>query len=815
MAKLAILVTCLVFVAGQSSADSFEASVNPLLEASCLLCHGENTATPLNVQKLDYDLADANNYRTWQHIYNRLERGEMPPMAVSDDIQQLIDNALAALKPALIDANLTARDGQRTVLRRLTQREYAYSLQDLLHLDETVAQSLSENLPAEVDSGGFDTVAAKQGFSALHVRSYLKAADSALDEAIQLGPRPAEERFEIAYVDLSAAQALSEAEILGGGITEMLDDAVVTYFESVSTYLFHSELAGFDVSVPGRYRVKVEAFPFRPDSLAQEGRPVVLTLYRGIKQGVTASLNDLIGSFDMLDPGGSVFETTTYLSPGMLVSPSVAGLVEEPGMIYFQADRNIRDYVGAGLALKSLVIEGPLNEVWPPRSTRELLTGISFDESGQMQFSKPAIDHVYEIVDHFAQRAFRRPLAEAEVSMYAELARPLLEDGRPFAEALRMPLRTILNSPSFLHINAPPLDESEEEILDDFQLATRLSYFLWRSIPDDELMASAKSGRLSDKAEMSRQVERMLNDPKSKRFIKDFVGQAYRLYELHATLPDGGLYPEYDDLLGQAMQLETELFYEELIRENLSVANLVKSDFTFLNSHLAQHYDVPGVEGSQMRKVMLPSGSPRGGLLSQASIHKITANGTTTSPVPRGNFVLANILGRPSPPPPPNVGGVEPDTRGTTTIREQLDAHRNSPICAGCHRNIDPPGFAMESFDPIGGLRDKYRYPGPKINEVERYGTFKLGLPVDASGITPDGTSFDGFSEYQQILLKQEMDSIARNLVSQLVTFSTGATIEFSDRDAVDGIMRSSKEQDYSMRTMIHEVVNSDLFRRP
>jgi hypothetical protein len=244
----------------------------------------------------------------------------------------------------------------------------------------------------------------------------------------------------------------------------------------------------------------------------------------------------------------------------------------------------------------------------------------------------------------------------------------------------------------------------------------------------------------------------------------------------------------------------------------LSVANLVAADFTFLNRRLAEHYQLPGIEGQEMRKVMLPEGSVRGGLLTQGSIHKITSNGTSTSPIPRGNFVLANLLGRPAPPPPPNVGGVEPDTRGTTTIREQLAAHRDSPICAGCHRNIDPPGFALESFDPIGGLRSNYRFIGEPVNEY--YAPIEVGLPVDASGITTDGASFGGFTEYQQVLLDNEMDAISRNLASQLITFGTGASVEFSDRDAVDEILSSTKDQNYPLRTMIHQVVESDLFRR-
>ena len=802
MNKLTTLLVCTMFVVGQASADSFEAEVKPMLEASCLLCHGEGTVTPLNMQELSYDLGDAEVYRTWQHIYNRIERGQMPPMEVSDTVQSLIDNALTALKPALVDANIASRGGSRAELRRLTQLEYAYSLQDLLHLDAETATALASELPAAADTGGFNTVAKNQDISALHVRGYLRAADRALDAAIQLGPRPESERFEIEYRKSGYLYTLSTQEVFGLGVTKLLDDGVATFFDAVSTYAFYTESEGYNVPSPGRYRVTLDAYPYQADS------PVILTLYSGKKQGIVASLDNLIGSFDLVEPEGRVVEVTTYLEPGMLVGPSLADVDlrgENPG-IYYLPENFVTDYRGEGIAMKSMVIEGPLNDVWPPASTRELLTGIDFDESGQIELSKPAMDHINEIVETFAQRAFRRPLAEGEAKLYADMAIPLLEDGRPFLEALRVPLRTVLNSPSFLY------QDGASGVLDDYSLASRLSYFLWRSMPDDALLAVAEAGRLSEPAELARQVERMLDDPKSKRFVKDFVGQAYRLYEINSTSPDTGLYPEFNDLLGQAMVAESELFYEELIRENLSLTNLVRADFTFLNRRLAEHYRVPGVEGQQMRKVMLPEGSVRGGLLSQSSIHKITANGTTTSPIPRGNFVLANLLGRPAPPPPPNVGGVEPDTRGTTTIREQLAAHRDSTICAGCHKTIDPPGFALESFDPIGGFRDQYRAVGD-FSEILQYAPYQLGLPVDASGITSDGASFRGFADYQQVLLDTEMDAISYNLADQLITFSTGAQVEFSDRDAVNEILSLTKGQNYPLRTMIHEVVASDLFR--
>jgi len=755
----------------------------------------------LNIKEVSFDLTDAETYRTWKRIYDRLERGQMPPppMAESEAIRQMIDAALPPMKEALVAANQALRGDNRMALRRLTRLEYAYTLRDLLHIDEEVAIELSSALPAEADTGGFDTVAARQGISALHVRSYLQTADDALEEAILVGARPPTKTFKIDYAKSPYLNRMSEAKILGGGVTKMVDDAAVMFFDSGSTYLMHSDSEGFRVKVPGRYQITANAYPYQADT------PVTLMLFRGTKQGVTASLDDLIGSFDLLDRDGRVVEVTTYLGSGQLISPSLAEVDRPQGdyVNYFAPDQNVKTYAGEGIAMRSITIEGPLIDQWPPQSTRDLLIGIDFDENGEVKLTKSAYEHVYDIVDRFATLAFRRPLAAQEVEAFANLARPALADERPFLDAVKVPLRAILSAPPFLY-------QGGDTQLDDFGFASRLSYFLWRSMPDEELFEAARKGRLGDPRTLSAQIDRMLDDPKHQRFVKDFAGQAFRLYELKSTSPDGQLYPEYDERLGQAMEFETHMFLEELIAQNMGLGNLIDSDFTFLNRRLAEHYDVPEVAGQHMRKVTLPADSVRGGLLTQASVHKITANGTTTSPVPRGNFVLTNVLGRPSPPPPANVSGLEPDTRGTTTIREQLTAHRANPTCAGCHRTIDPPGFALESFDPIGGYRNDYR----KAATVNLYPTYDKGLPVDPSGVTPEGWSFGGIEEYKNILLEYELKHIARHITSQLVVFGTGADVDFADRDAVDEIVSVLSEQGYPMRTMIHEVAQSDLFRR-
>ena len=391
---------------------------------------------------------------------------------------------------------------------------------------------------------------------------------------------------------------------------------------------------------------------------------MALTLYQSSRAVGPASLDNLIGSFDLVGKAPRTVELTPFLRPGDLISPSVADLdrPSNPRARFrggaAKGGGNVQTYPGEGIALKSMTFEGPLFDMWPPASTRQLLTGVKFDDAGAIRLTKAPYDHVVDIVARFAPLAFRRPLEEGELEIFASLAEPLLADGRPFLEAVRVPLRAILSATPFLFQAGAP------GTLDDFALATRLSYFLWRSLPDAALFELARDHRLSDPTVLAAQVDRMLDDDKAQRFVTDFVGQAFRLYELRATAPDSGLYPEYDDRLGQAMAGETELFLAEVIAEDLGVGHLIDADFTFVNRRLAEHYGLPGIEGQQMRKVTLPADSPRGGLLTQASVLKITANGTTTSPVPRGNFVLANLLGQPPPPPPAGVSALEPDTRG-------------------------------------------------------------------------------------------------------------------------------------------------------
>jgi len=363
-------------------------------------------------------------------------------------------------------------------------------------------------------------------------------------------------------------------------------------------------------------------------------------------------------------------------------------------------------------------------------------------------------------------------------------------------------------SPEFLFRNEKP------GRLDDFALASRLSYFLWSTMPDEELLTLAGQCKLAKPDTLRRQVERMLKDPKATAFTEQFAGQWLGLRNIDATMPDPRLYPEFDGVLKAAMVEEPLRFFDEVLKHDLSLTNFVASDFTMLNGPLAKHYGIAGVEGLRFRKVALPPGSHRGGVLTMASVLKVTANGTTTSPVLRGVWVLDRILGTPPPKPTVDVEAVDPDIRGATTIREQLAKHRARAVCASCHAKIDPPGFALESFDVIGGWRDHYRSvgKGEAVIVDGRRMRYLRGAPVDPADVLPDGRGFANIDELKQLLLRDK-DQLARALAGKLATYATGRAPEAADEPDIEAIVRKVRAKNYGLRALVHEVVQSKLFR--
>lgn len=782
------------------SLPTLRSAVQPLIDASCIDCHDADTNTPLNLEALAFDLEDPDTFRKWEKVHDAIVSGEMPPKKKKRPDPALLEPAQATLSQHLFAASAARQTAiGRVPARRLTRLEYEYTLHDLFDIDTPLA----DLLPPESDAMPFNTMTEGQEMAPLHIRSYLEAADAALDDAIELGPRPSMKPQTIDYRNHSYMQMWFKRELRrGGNVVLRTEDAFVTF--DTRPHATQSNHLGLRFSVAGSYRITAEAFGY------QAKTPVTFCVYR---------CNDQEGRRDLI--------ATRQLSPGNIQHVSWTRNFRPDDYFYIApADHDwgpsrkpvlmvgAKVYDGEGLGIRKLQVEGPLETEWPPTRTRDLLGDVKYVETAggyRVEPTRAPRLHIQETVGRIGPRLFRRPLSQAEVETWVRLADTPLAQDRGWVDALRVVLRGMLCAPDFLYQPATPGPLTAEA------LATRLSYLLWKSLPDESLMRLARDRRLNDSTVLRSEVDRLLDDPRARRFVDDFTDQWLRLDEIDATTPSAKLFPEYDDVLRQAMLEETRLFVADAFRSNRPLRVLIDANYTFVNRRLAEHYGIPGVDGLSFRRVHLPADSLRGGLLGQASVLKVTANGTNTSPVPRGNFVLRRLLGVHMPPPPPDAGAVEPDTRGATTIRETLAAHRDVASCQRCHMIIDPPGFALEQFDPIGGFRTRYRSTDkgdrPKRTLFGRpVHEYKLGPVVDASGQTANGETFDGFRAFKRLLLRDE-DAIARHVVHQLIAYGTGAEVQFADRAEVESLLHEAKADGYPLRDLLHAVIQSRLFR--
>jgi Protein of unknown function (DUF1592)/Protein of unknown function (DUF1588)/Protein of unknown function (DUF1585)/Protein of unknown function (DUF1595) len=616
------------------------------------------------------------------------------------------------------------------------------------------------------------------------VEKYLEAADVALDAAIGIGPKPAfvQQRF-------AATNLLANWD---GKSHRPLPDGGIALFNSGYS---PTELRKFRAPAPGRYRIRISAHGFQTD-----GKPATFRLYGG-SFGVGGKTK-LLGHFEVPADKPTVVEMVERLD-GRGDTLKVISY----GTIPWQ--NKAEEYTGPGFAIQWLEVEGPLDaKDWPPAPCRQLL--------GDADLDRGTFADAERILKQFAPRAFRRPVSEADLAPYLALVRERLDKGVKFGDALRVGLKAILVSPRFLMLDEQPGK------LDGHALAARLSYFLWSTMPDAELLAAAAKGDLTKPAVLRAQTERLLKHAKARAFTEDFTGQWLALRNIEFTTPDARLYPEFDELLQVSMLRESHAFFDELLTKDLSVLNFVESDFAMLNSRLAKHYGIPEVNGLDIRRVALRPEWHRGGVMTHASVLKVSANGTTTSPVLRGVWLLDRILGRPAPPPPPNVPAVEPDIRGAKSIREQLAKHREVESCAGCHARIDPLGFALESYDVIGGWRERYRIsPAPNqrngvewitLNVNQRDLRLALGPKVDPGDTLADGRQFRDLAELKRLLLA-DPDSLARGLAEKLLIYATGHGLEFTDEVVLTDLVRKARAQKYGLRALIHEVVGSPTFQ--
>ena len=828
-------------LAGPAFGD--DAALRQFVSRHCMDCHsGDGAEAGFALDALTGRFDDEASFHAWRMVLDRVGKAEMPPSDADQPAERDRLRLVAELKESLVAADRRRqRQFGRSGLRRLSRVEYAHSLKDLLALPHL---ELAEMLPPDGLAHGYAKSAVALDFSHVTVQRYLEVADHALRLALADSAEPAVRRTircELAGVDgvrdtlqtlyvqlkhtsgmpLVGRQVDPTLETYRGNFATRKPGYVkdpLPHLDGVATFMNNRlnhdvTMKRFMAPQTGEYLLRVRGFGVHNDrgKLVGGARTETVAFY--------TETGRLLGRCDLPPDVPTTSEVRVRLTAGERVE-YLAVSVPNKGFQLPGKDRPIWKRITAyGIGLQAFEMEGPLGD-WPPESHRRLFGDLPLRPSEEPRDEPPftvvaADSHAdaERLLRTFAERAYRRPLRDGDLDIPLAQTRARLDDGETFVESLLAGYRAVLTSPQFLLLMEDP------GTLDAWALASRLSLFLTNSPPDDELRAAAASGTLLTDAGLREQTDRLLDDARSGRFVEHFLDHWLDLRHIALTEPDENLYPEYSAYLGESMVEETRAFFAAMLADNLGASHVVDSDFLTINQRLAELYGIDGVHGSHMRRVELPAGSVRGGLLTQASLLKITANGTSTSPVVRGTFALTKLLGDPPPPPPPSVPAIEADLSGAVTIRDLLAKHRGDAACASCHAKIDPPGFALESFDVMGGFRDRYRKPAGRGGAaVERIfngkpARFGLGLPVDCAGMLPDGSEFADIHQFRAALLRQE-DRIARNLLEQFVVYATGTPVGLADEQAVAAMMERLETHGYGVRSMVHEVVQSELFRR-
>lgn len=777
-------------LADEPNPASWERELKPLLTSACAKCHeGKEPEAGFALAALSADMSDIANRHRWKKVAARVRSGEMPPKDEPSLSAEESSRLVARIEAQIRGAELAERQANgRSVLRRLNRVEYENTVCDLL----SIKTDLKDLLATDGSSDGFDNIGSALHMSSFALERYLTAGEKALRIAIANSTQPP---LFSKRMDLRKERHVLNSE---EKVYRHTDDALVLFSSSPWNHVYVSD---FYPPQGGTFRIRVSA-----SAIQSDGKPLTYRLASGELRGKAG----LIGYFDAPAGEPKVSEIVVQLEPRTVVTVLPYGLARSTEVHKVGPDQ----YEGPGVAVQWVEIEGPLYDAWPPPSHTDLMGDLK-----QQSFPHQQIHNYREVVSdeperdaksillRFARKAFRRAVSEKDIDPYLQLVRAKLAEKWSFEESLRVGLLGVLMSDDFLYLR-----ESTGP-LDAFALASRMSYFLWSSCPDEELLTLAESGRLKESDVLRQQVERMLNSPKATAFTENFVGQWLGLRNIDFTEPNTYVYPEFDHMLKVSMIRETELFFEEVLKNDLPLTSFVDCDFSMLNERLAKHYGIADPQGYAFQKVALPKESHRGGVLTMASVLKVTANGSYTHPVHRGVWVLERILGNRPPNPPANVPVVEPDVRGTKGIRDQLAKHRDGS-CASCHAMIDPPGFALESFDVIGGWREHYRSTGngePITIDGKRM-NYLRGQKVECDGALPDGRAFANIDDFKKLLL-DDKDQLARALTRQLVTYATGASPVDMDQDEIEKVVAAARDRGYGLRSLVHAIVQSPLFQ--
>ncbi len=812
MKKTLLLVACMaapsLLFAAESANQSVSASNRALLDQYCVICHNQAVVnsvatineglqtTQLRNLGLTLDTEDVSNLaanpEVWEKVIKKLRVGVMPPPNYPrpdkvryDGFRTWLENELDSIGASQVNP------GRTQAFHRLNQTEYRNSIRDLLDLDIDVSDLIPADAP---DQYGFDNNAEVLALSPLSVERYVNAAHKVAELAVGASPRGAS--IKTYDVPLNLIQGDRRSEDLpfgsrGGTAIEHLFPVDGEYRITVKLQTNYVDFVrGFDeahemeLSLDGEY---LQTYAFGGDA---PGIPAPYS-YAGNIRG-SDDWEEFMMAF--ADEG---FELVLPIKAG----PRVIGAtfpremweaegVQQPRLFGYQLA--VTELPDANPGIGSIEIAGPLS-VEGPGDTPSRQQIFSCQPASADE--EPACAR--QILSSLARRAYRRAVAEDDIQGLMDFYNQGHVEGG-FDTGIQFALERLLVSPDFLfRIEQDPLDAEPSSMysITDTELASRLSFFLWSSLPDDELLDLVERGELRNPGVLEAQVKRMMIDSRSSGFIENFVGQWLYLRNLDGIYPDPAAFPEFDENLREAFQRETELFIDDQIRSDRSLRELLSADYTYVNERLAEHYGIPKIYGSRYRKVLL-TGAERGGLFGHGSLMMVTSYPNRTSPVLRGKFVLENLLGGPPPEPPPNVPALETSSGGKQlTMREAMAMHRENPACRVCHTAMDPIGFSLENYDAVGKWRTEF-----------------AGQAIDASGLLPDGKTFVGPDGLRGLLLERPDDFVG-TITEKLMRFALGRSLEYYDMPEVRAIVRAAREDDYRWSSVILGVIESAPFQ--
>lgn len=794
------------------------------LNTYCLECHDDSVQKgDRRFDELTFPITDIHGAIDTQEIIDQLTLGDMPPKKAD----QPTDEERAAMIEALTGSVAQARDslrstGAQTVLRRLNEREYLNTVEDLLGRT-LIGLDPTSKFPRDQAVEHMDNIGDALVTSGYLLDQYLDAAHGVVEKALGTVTQPEVQSWTF-NKNFQQGQELSYSH---GKVYKYRYLCVYEVPNTVNHEGGYAAIHDFEdgVHADGFYEVKVLAHamnrkhPYDVDIFKMDPEePFRLGIVPGDKRAGTLHhpqpVEPQLAEVTLRDGEPEWYTMKVWLEKGQTPRFIFPNGMENCRGTFGKIAKDYKDhwpksdpYTGGIVEARRIVLQhgkmphirihevkisGPHYDQWPPESQRLIFGDNGFDEA-----------NTREILKRFADRAYRRPATGEEIDRLIAIVDQRKKDGHPPRQAVKDAIKAVLCSPAFLYLAEPGRD-ADERTLDAHDLASRLSYFLWSTLPDAELRALADSGELLKPTVLKAQLARLLKNPRSEAFEKGFLDSWLNLRSLGDMPPDRsafGIYYAKD--LQTAMKRETQLFLHHLIETDGPVTDFLDADYTFANKPLAQLYKLPAkfdpAKADEFQRVSL-NDRRRGGLLGMGSVLTVTANGIETSPVVRGVWLLENILGTPPPPPPDDVPPIDPDVRGATSIRDQLTKHRESPTCYGCHQRIDPPGFALENFDPIGQWRTNY--PAGK----------KTGPKIDASGELAHGGEFKDITDFKKQLLAQKT-LFARMLTIRLLTYATGRRMEALDRPEIDEIVTDLDQQGDGMNTLLKKIVLSDIFR--